>query len=590
MATELAKAYVQIIPSAKGIKGKLGSALDGEMPAAGDRAGGILGGRLVGALKGALIAGAIGKVIGDSVQAGAALEQSLGGVETLFKESAQTVINNANQAYRTAGLSANEYMEAVTGSAASLLQSLGGDTEAAAKVADMGLQDMSDNANKFGTDMQSIQNAYSGFAKQNYTMLDNLKLGYGGTKTEMERLLADAEKLTGVKYDINNLADVYNAIHAVQEEIGITGATAAEASTTISGSFASMKAAFQNVLGNLALGESITPSLQALAETTVTFLIGNLLPAIGNILTGLVPAAITFVQAALPQLVTALMQFVPQFQEAITTSIPQLIDTASRVLTSWMSKIDEGLPKMLESGTQFINNIVTGIMNTMGKLESSGIKLVAQFVAKIISNLPKILESGKSILLNIVSGIQRNLPNLLQAAGEAIITVVSGIVQNLPQIIAAGFDLIVSLIQGIGAMAGALWNAARSVAASALNAIKSFFGIASPSKVMREQVGRWIPAGIAVGIQANTKPLTKAMEVVQDQTMEGMRQAIDVPRTPAQAQGAAARESGLLMEIRDLLKAGQRIILDSGALVGSTAQKYDKEMGTRQALAARGAI
>ena len=287
MATEIAQAYVQLIPSARGITGKIQSILDPEASAAGQSAGQSLGSSIVGVMTKVIAAAGIGKAFSAAISEGAALQQSLGGVETLFKGSADKVKGYANEAYKTTGLSANAYMENVTGFSASLLQSLGGDTNKAAETANMAMIDMSDNANKMGTSMESIQMAYQGFAKQNYTMLDNLKLGYGGTKQEMQRLLADAEKLTGVKYDINNLSDVYNAIHAIQENLDITGTTAKEAASTFSGSFESMKAAAQNVLGKIAIGENVTPALQSLLETTKTFLFGNFLPMIGNILSGL---------------------------------------------------------------------------------------------------------------------------------------------------------------------------------------------------------------------------------------------------------------------------------------------------------------
>lgn len=287
MATEIAQAYVQLIPSARGITGKIQSILNPEASAAGQSAGQSIGSSMMATLKKVIVAAGIGKAFKATLDEGAALQQSLGGIETLFKGSADKVKGYANEAYKTTGLSANAYMENVTGFSASLLQSLGGDTNKAAETANMAMIDMSDNANKMGTSMESIQMAYQGFAKQNYTMLDNLKLGYGGTKQEMQRLLADAEKLTGVKYDINNLSDVYNAIHAIQENLDITGTTAKEAASTFTGSFQAMKASAQNVLGKLALGENILPSLNALLETTSTFLFNNFLPMVGNIFSGL---------------------------------------------------------------------------------------------------------------------------------------------------------------------------------------------------------------------------------------------------------------------------------------------------------------
>ena len=259
---ELAKAYVQIVPSAEGIQGSISRVMGGEAASAGESAGTLLGTKLVGTLKKVIAAAGIGKMISDSLNLGGALQQSIGGVETLFKESADTVKTYAAQAYRTVGLSANDYMEQTTSFAASLLSSVSKDTNAAAQLANMAMVDMADNANKMGTDMASIQNAYQGFAKQNYTMLDNLKLGYGGTQAEMQRLLTDAEKLSGVHYELGNLADMYSAIHVIQTEMDITGTTAKEAATTLTGSFAAMKAAAQNVLGGWSTGADLTAPMQ----------------------------------------------------------------------------------------------------------------------------------------------------------------------------------------------------------------------------------------------------------------------------------------------------------------------------------------
>lgn len=290
MATNLGQAYVQIMPSAKGISGSISKTLDPEASSAGSSAGSLLGGKLIGILGSVIAAAKIGemvtKAISSSISEGAALQQSLGGVETLFKSNANLVKKYADEAYKTTGLSANAYMESVTGFSASLLQSLGGDTAKAAKVANMAMIDMADNSNKMGTSMESIQYAYQGFAKQNYTMLDNLKLGYGGTQEEMKRLLSDAQKLTGKKYDISNLSDVYEAIHAIQGKIGITGTTAKEAATTFTGSFEAMKAASKNLLGKMALGEDIKPSLKALFDTTSNFVLNNFIPMLTNVFKG----------------------------------------------------------------------------------------------------------------------------------------------------------------------------------------------------------------------------------------------------------------------------------------------------------------
>ena len=300
MATDLGQAYVQIVPSAKGISGAIRGQLDPEASSAGISAGNNIAGSMIKTIGTAIAAAGIGKLFSSALSEGADLQQSMGGIETLFKGSADKVKKYADEAYKTSGLSANDYMQNVTSFSASLLQSMGGDTEKAADKANMAMVDMSDNANKMGTNMGDIQNAYQGFAKQNYAMLDNLKLGYGGSKSEMERLLTDAQKLTGVKYDINNLSDVYSAIHAVQKQLGITGTTAKESAETFSGSLASMKSAFSNVLGKLALGQAIEPELKALAETTSTFLFKNFFPMVGNILKGLPTAIGTFISASAP--------------------------------------------------------------------------------------------------------------------------------------------------------------------------------------------------------------------------------------------------------------------------------------------------
>ena len=369
MAGSIAKAYVQVIPSAEGIKGKLSGMLGGEAGSAGSSAGALFGSSMIKKVGGILATAGIGKMLTDSLMGGGAMQQSLGGIETLFKDSANTVIKHADQAYRTAGMSANQYMETVTGFSASLLQGLGGDTQKAAQAADMALTDMSDNANKMGTEMEAIKNAYQGFAKQNYTMLDNLKLGYGGTKTEMERLLKDAQALSGVKYDISNLADVYSAIHVIQEEMGITGTTAKEAATTLSGSLASMKAAFSDLLANLALGRDIGPSLAALQETFFTFFTGNLIPMVGNIM-GTLPQVIS---GALSMAIQSLnlaadnaegilkmgIDLVTGIGTAIITAAPQLLGAAVKLVTSLGNAI------MATNWGQMAQNTITSMRGSL---------------------------------------------------------------------------------------------------------------------------------------------------------------------------------------------------------------------------------
>lgn len=387
MATNLGKAYVQIMPSAKGISGMISKELDGEVKSAGQSAGNSL----VSTIKNAVIAAGIGKLFATSLLEGGKLQQSLGGVETLFKNNANMVKQYANEAYKTTGLSANAYMENVTGFSASLLQSLGGDTAKAAKVANMAMVDMADNSNKMGTSMELIQNAYQGFAKQNYTMLDNLKLGYGGTKQEMQRLLADAQKLTGVKYDINNLSDVYEAIHVIQKELDITGTTAKEASTTLQGSFASMKASFLNLLGNLSLGQNIKPALEALASTTMTFLVGNFLPMIGNILKGLPTLIIGAFSGLAEQLRGVLGDGVVNKIQEYLTKVSGAVDSFIEVLTGKLSTA-QGIDLMKSLGIDestantivtIADNIRTAFQNIWGAIKNVG-AIVGEFIGDLL--------------------------------------------------------------------------------------------------------------------------------------------------------------------------------------------------------------
>lgn len=396
MATNLGKAYVQIMPSAKGISGMISKELDGEVSSAGKSAGNSL----VSTIKSAVVAAGIGKLFASSLMEGGKLQQSLGGVETLFKNNANMVKQYANEAYKTTGLSANAYMETVTGFSASLLQSLGGDTAKAAKVANTAMIDMADNSNKMGTSMELIQNAYQGFAKQNYTMLDNLKLGYGGTKQEMQRLLADAQKLTGVKYDINNLSDVYEAIHVIQKELDITGTTAKEASTTLQGSFASMKAAFMNLLGNLSLGNDIKPALQQLASTTMTFLVGNFLPMVGNILKGLPTLVIGAFSGLAEQLRGILGDEVVNKIQGYLEKVSGAVDSFIEVLTGKLSK-GQGIDLMkslgIDEGTA--NTIVTIADNIRTAFQNiwEAIKNVGAIVGEFIGDLLGINDTQSSV-------------------------------------------------------------------------------------------------------------------------------------------------------------------------------------------------
>lgn len=476
MATELGQAYVQIMPSAKGIQGSISGVLNGEATSAGASAGGLLGSAMSTAIMGAVAVGVagLGKLISSSISEGADLQQSLGGIETLFKNNADTVKKYANEAYRTTGLSANAYMENVTGFSASLISSLGGDTAKASKIANMAMIDMADNSNKMGTSMESIQYAYQGFAKQNYAMLDNLKLGYGGTKEEMARLLADAEKLTGKKYDMSNLADVYSAIHAVQKEIGITGTTAKEAEHTFTGSLNAMKASTSNLLGKMALGEDIKPSLEQLLSTTKTFVIGNFLPMLGNAFKGIggiiayaftdiFPKIGAYFQENGPQLLQTGAQLIQNFVLGIVQNIPQLLTTAGQIITNFVAYILQNLPAILQTGLQLMLNLTSGIIKNLPAIVDAAVQVITNFISMLSQNLPQLVQKGFEILGNLVTGVIQKLPDIIDSAGKIIVTLANAIKDNLPKIVELGVQLLTSVVKGILSVIGKIGETAGQI-------------------------------------------------------------------------------------------------------------------------------
>lgn len=464
---ELAKAYVQIVPSAEGIQGKITEALGGEPAAAGDAAGQSLGAQLVGTLKKVIAAAGIGKIISDSINMGGALQQSLGGVETLFKDSADTVKAYAAQAYKTVGLSANDYMEQTTSFAASLLSSVSQDTQAAADLANMAMVDMADNSNKMGTSMQDIQNAYQGFAKQNYTMLDNLKLGYGGTQAEMQRLLKDAEKLSGVHYDLGNLADMYSAIHVIQKEMDITGTTAKEASTTLTGSFAAMKAAAENVLADWSTGADLTAPLQGLVETAQTFLVGNLLPMIGNVLAGIPELVYTLV----PEILQSGTQLVTSLAEGFTQGIPDFLSNALPQLLQFTEELRANAGVFVDAGLNLITQLLNGLIAGLPDLIAYVPDIIINICGVINDNMPKILAQGVSIIVQLIAGLVQTVPSLLanwKKILEAVLSVISAI--NWLNI---GKNILTGVANGVKSMGTSMLNAFKGGFSSALAWIKS---------------------------------------------------------------------------------------------------------------------
>ena len=566
----------------------------------------------------------------------------MGGVETLFGDSAGKVQEYAASAYKTAGLSANAYMETVTGFSASLLQSLDGDTKAAAEKADMAITDMSDNANKMGTSMESIQTAYQGFAKQNYTMLDNLKLGYGGTKEEMQRLLDDATKLSGVKYDISSYADIVDAIHVVQTEMGITGTTAKEASTTIEGSINAAKSAFTNLTTGLAddnadIDALINQMIEAAGTVvdnvapriiqTINSIVGSvpkIISGLSGVVTGAAGQIGTLAQTLLPQLTQAFFwlissiieimpQLLPQLLSAavsffmgiltgLNTVIPQLAAQIPVIITQITTTLTENLPQIIQAGVLILVNLINGITNAIPSLIEAIIALFPVITTALLENLPLIIEAGLNLLIalitgivqaipqliamlpqiittivstlasmlpqiieagivllnSLISGIVQAIPQLIAALPQIISSIVNTLIQNLPQIISAGIQLLGALISGliqaipsliaaipqivkaifdtfkavnwgelgkniIDGVINGVKNAASSLidvfkdlASSALDAVKDFFGIHSPSTVMRDQVGKMLPAGMAEGVEEGMddeeERIRKAME------------------------------------------------------------------------------
>ena len=505
-----------------------------------------------------------------SVNSYADLEQNVGGIETLFKDSADKVIKNAENAYKTAGMSANEYMATVTSFSASLLQSLGGDTEKAAESADMAITDMADNANKMGTSMEAIQNAYQGFAKQNYTMLDNLKLGYGGTKTEMERLLADAEKISGIKYDISNLNDVYQAIHVIQGELGITGTTAKEASETITGSINSMKSAFSNFING-------SGTIDQVIETTITAT-----KNIFNAVEQLIPNIIQSIANATPQIVEAINQIFPQILNLLVTQLPILLQNLGTIFSTIIQSITEYLPQILELLVNTLTDVVkiiienlpaileaviqgvVAVMNSLSEQLPTLIPLIVQcildMVDVILDNLDLFIDASIQLILALAEGLIEALPDLIEKIPEIIDKLIQAIIDNLPKIIEMGITLIIKLVEGIikaipslikaipqiimslingfknyfsnfhdvgRNIVEGLWNGIKNAGSWITNKVKSFakgildgmknaLGIHSPSKLFKDEVGKYIALGVGEGFTDNIDSVYKKMKSTVD--------------------------------------------------------------------------
>lgn len=524
-----------------------------------------------------IIAGGLTALITESVKEYANLEQSVGGVETLFKDSADKVIANAENAYKTAGIDANKYMEQVTSFSASLLQSLGGDTEEAAKYADQAIVDMADNANKFGTDMELIQNAYQGFAKQNFTMLDNLKLGYGGTKEEMQRLIDDANKVKEANggmadLSIDSFADITEAIHIVQNELDITGTTSKEASTTIKGSVDSAKAAFKNFLSGAGGIEEVIDTFVT-AGTNIANAVVKLAPQVIDGIIRLIEAILPMLPTLLDTLLPVVLDGASRILTALIEMAPQVINTILTLLMTIVDTITQNLPMILQTGITILISLIQGIAEALPELIPTIVDCILLIVDTLIENIDLIIEVGIEIILALIEGIFNALPNLIAKLPELIIKLVRALLKlifiQLPQ---AGRDIVDKIIDGLFGywnkmiqkireffkgtifepivnkitdmakvglqLVQGLWNGIKnardwllnkikSFASSITDGIKKFFKIGSPSKLMRDEVGQWLPKGIAVGIEANTDSALDSIDDMNDKIFDKMSNAVN---------------------------------------------------------------
>lgn len=600
----------------------------------------------------------------QAIEAYAQNEQLVGGVQTLFKGSAGVVQDYANNAYKAAGMSANEYMDTVTSFSASLIQSLGGDTKAAAELGNTAVQDMSDNANKMGTDIGSIQQTYQSLARGNYAMLDNLKLGYGGTKAEMERLMSDAEKLTGEHYTIGDFGDTVKAIHAVQTQMGITGTTAKEASTTIEGSMNAMKASWQNLLAGMSdSGANMDGLINNLVDSVNTFA-GNIMPRIAPLINGMVQTAVQLlpqavnmitnqllplitaqipsivsglsqvmqaIVAALPQIMSALTAALPQIVQALLTLLPQLVDAGMQMLTSLIQGITEALPTLIgmlptivqqvasvvldnlpliiQAGVQLLLALVNGIVEALPQLIQMLPGIVMQISDVLLNNLPLLVTAGIQILIALIRGITQAIPQLVAMLPQIVVKIVRTLSAHLPEILSTGLQMMVQLAAGIVRGIGNAVSGARNVVSSIVGAlrqapsmvldigtnivsglwqgiqnsagwlrdkvsgwvhgimqdIKGFFGIHSPSRLMRDEVGKYLAEGIGVGFEDEMGNVSKQM-IDAMPSSDAFAQSYDFGGMSAaqQASNGYGSQSNLIDALVEALQ-NVRVVLDDEA-------------------------
>ena len=583
MADTIATAYVQIEPTFQGVAGKLKAGLGDESENAGKSAGGKFGSGF------ASVIGTTAKVAAGAVAAGATVaagivksatesyseyEQLVGGVETLFGDSAQQVIGNAENAFKTAGKSMNDYMETSIQSAASLINSLDGDQAKAAQLMDMSITDMADNVNKMGTSMEGVQNAYRGFSRGNFTMLDNLALGFSGTKEGMQELLKEAQKVSGVKYDISSYADIVEAIHVVQNEMGITGTTSREAAETIQGSLSAMQSSWDNLLTGMgdkdadmgALIDNLVSSAETfignvipIAEQAlqgVSTLVANLAPVLAEKIPGLL-------QSVAPMLLTSGVQMISTLGQGLLQAIPALMPTITDLVIQMSNMLIEMLPQLIEVGLQVIVNLALGIAQALPELVPTIIDVILSITLYLLENIDILIDAAGQLIIGLAVGLVNAIPVLiekvpliLQALANAFVTfgqklievgkqlveIIKGaidtywptitveaqqlmdmlkqkILDKVKSFVEIGKNIVEGIKQGISNAWSSLTSWFSDKLQSLVNSVTSFFEIGSPSKLMADEVGRWIPAGIAEGIQEGMGALDNTVKSMTEDIM-----------------------------------------------------------------------
>lgn len=562
-----------------------------------------------------------------SIDQYAEYEQLVGGVDTLFKTASDKVQEYAANAYKTAGMSANEYMDMVTSFSASLLQSLGGDTEKAAQKADQAITDMADNANKMGTGMEMIQNAYQGFAKQNYTMLDNLKLGYGGTKEEMERLLADAEKLSGQKFDISSYSDIVDAIHVVQTEMGITGTTAKEAASTIQGSVSAAKSAWSNLITGIAADNADLDTLIGNFVSSVETAAGNIIPRVSVMLGGIsqlvtsasttiIPMVITTITDNLPALLQAAVALVGALGQGIIDSLPAITQAAIDILFFLANGLIENLPTLIDGIVQVTLTIVQMLTSPdfLTQLIETAILLIMTLAQGLIDAIPQLIAAVPTLIIAFVNGIVNNLDKIILAAPQIIVSLITGIIGAIPELIAAvprviaaiadtirnydwggiGRNIVQGLKDGIAGMWDNIKDWFNEKVNSLVGGVKRILGIHSPSKVFAG-IGGFMAEGLGEGFSDEFASVKNDIEGSMNFDAGTITADANISRNYTSGSYGAASTSGggdsgrivMLLEQYLPMLANMKVIMDSGQVIGLLAPGMDEELAKINARKAR---